>query len=152
MAVGWRQPHRGLPAPAACRAARGSGFKGNLDLADEEISERSERRRPAGENPLKLAGADWHPGHQPSVGGASRRYRLTASPTGPDRGTESGKAGKTGNRPLPDTKPTDQNTEADVKKSPSVDQGSVGGDLAGFAHRLRAGRCQTVPAGLGSAC
>jgi len=43
-----------------------SGFKGNLDLADEEIGERSERRRPAGENPWKLEGADWHPGHQPA--------------------------------------------------------------------------------------
>jgi hypothetical protein len=56
VAVGWRQPHRGLPAPADCRAARGSGFKGNLGLTDEEVSELSERRRPAGENPLKLEG------------------------------------------------------------------------------------------------
>jgi len=65
VAVGWRQPLWGLPAPAACQAARGSGFKGNLGLADEEISERSERRRPPDENPLKLEEAVWHPGHQP---------------------------------------------------------------------------------------
>jgi hypothetical protein len=88
----WRQPLGGLPAPAACRAARGSGCKGNLDLADEERSERSERRRPAGENPLQLEEAVWHPGHQPQ-NRRSPRVGPPASPCVRRVGSDPGRAG-----------------------------------------------------------
>src|SRR5262245_47517907 len=68
VAVGGGSPCGGcrLLPPAGPPEAPGS--MGVLDLADEEISERSERRRPAGENPVDAGGGGLAPGHQPQPG------------------------------------------------------------------------------------